>query len=60
MTTGKGGGKLAQAAAQVKATGLDVIIYGRNLSQGFVSEALRQGYRIARSPEELEKLLREQ
>jgi RHS repeat-associated protein len=58
MTTGQGGGKLAQAAAQARATGLEVIIYGRNLSQGFVKEALRQGYRVARSPEELEKLLR--
>src|SRR5882672_2657936 len=54
MTTGKGGGKIAQAAAQAKATGLDVIIYGRNLTGGFVKEALRQGYRVARSPDELE------
>jgi len=59
MTTGKGRGKLAQAAAQAKATGLEVIIYGQDLAQGFVKEALRQGYRVARSPEELERLLRE-
>ena len=57
MTTGTGRGKLAQAAAQAQATGLEVIIYGQNLSQGFVKEALRQGYRVARSPEELAKLL---
>jgi len=59
MTTGQGGGKLAQAAAQAKATGLEVIIYGTNLTQGFMREALRQGYKVARSPEELEKFLRE-
>ena len=59
MTTGKGSGKIAQAAAQARDTGLDVIIYGKNLSLGFVKEAIRQGYRVARTPEELEQFLRD-
>lgn len=59
MTTGLGGGKLAQAAAQAKATGMEVIIYGPRITAGFVREAARQGFRVARSQAELERMLRE-
>ena len=57
VTTGGGRGKIAQALAQMKDTGKQVVIYGEDLSKGFIREAQKQGIKIAQNLEELKKIV---
>ncbi len=57
MTTGGGRGKIAQALGQMKDTGKEVVIYGENLSRGFVREASKQGIKVAQSLDELKRIV---
>ena len=57
VTTGGGRGKIGQALAQMKDTGRQVVIYGEDLSKGFVREAQKQGIRVAQNLDELKKLV---
>jgi len=41
----------------MKDTGKQVVIYGEDLSKGFVKEAQKQGIRVAQSLEELKKIV---
>jgi hypothetical protein len=49
VTTGGGRGKISLAITQMKDTGKQVVIYGENLSKGFVAEAQKQGIRLRRT-----------
>ena len=55
VTTGGDRGKIGQALAQNKDTGKQVVIYGEDLSRGFVREAQKQGIRVAQNLEKLKK-----
>jgi hypothetical protein len=57
VTTGSGRGKIAQALGQMKDTCMQVVIYGENLSKGFVREAQKQGISVAQNLDQLKKLL---
>jgi RHS repeat-associated protein len=57
VTTGTGKGKLGQAAAQAAASGKEVIVYGTNLTKGFLQEAQRQGLKVAQSLDELKRMV---
>jgi len=57
VTTGTGKGKIGQATAQAAATGKPVVIYGENLSKGFVRIAEKQGFQVAQSLDELKAVL---